>query len=320
MDIATTPSTKTTPRDFFLWLAAMASFYWAVIAFVTLLSEYINYTYPDPLAYYADPYSGAMRFSMASLIVLSPLAVALIYLIRRTVLKDSSKERTWVRRWAIMLTLFVAGATVAVDLITLLTTFLGGELTTRFLLKVLVILLVALGVFLHFVAEMRGYWFKHPRRAHLVAGAALLLVLLTVAAGFFIVGSPRDMRMMRYDQQKVGDLQSLQYQIVTFYQQKQELPETLAEIVDPLTGFVIPQDPQGGAYRYERVSSESFKLCASFNHESRDVSGRGAYHDSVAMPAGMNPEDNWRHGAGESCFDRTIDPERYPPQKPVRGS
>ena len=39
---------------------------------------------------------------------------------------------------------------------------------------------------------------------------------------------------------------------------------------------------------------------------------------TIAMPAepmsdGKVMQDNWQHDMGEVCFDRTIDPERYPP-------
>ena len=65
----------------------------------------------------------------------------LMRLIRKSIAADPSRKEIWVRRWALILTLFVAGVAIAVDLITLLTTFLSGEaLTTAFLLKVLVIL------------------------------------------------------------------------------------------------------------------------------------------------------------------------------------
>jgi len=304
---------KTTPRDFFLWLGAIAAFYGSVISFLTLLFEYINRTHPDPLAYFADPYASTVRLAMATLVVLAPVTVALVYLIRRTIMEDRSREHLWVRRWAIMLTLFIAGATVAVDLITLLTTFLGGEITVRFVLKVAVVLLVAVLVFLHFLAELRGYWFREPRRAHVVAGAALVLALLTVLAGFVIVGTPSEMRMSRFDQQKVQDLQTLQYEIANYYQLKRELPDSLAELADPFTTYGLPADPQGGAYRYEKTGDLSFRLCATFNRESEDLAGQGGYGHSMARPMMGGIEETWQHGAGETCFTRTIDPERYPP-------
>lgn len=312
---------KTTPRDFFLWIGAMASFYGAIISFIALLFEYINIAYPDPLAYHGDLYGGAVRFAMASLIVLTPIAIGLIYLIRRTILKDGSREYLWVRKWAIVLTLFLAGATVAIDLITLVTTFLGGELTTRFVMKVLVILLVASGVFMHFLAELRGYWFLHPRRAHAVTAAAAVAALLAVIAGFVIVGTPSEMRMLRADQQRVDNLQTLQYEITNYYQLKRELPESFEELKDPLANHTLfTTDVQGNPYRYEKTGDLSFKLCAAFDAQSRDTSGQGGYPDRSMTAPGMAGvvEDTWQHGAGDTCFERTIDPERFPPApKPV---
>src|SRR3989344_4870795 len=129
---------KVTPKDFFLWAGAMIALYGSVISFMTLLFQYINYAYPDPLTYYySDPYSGSMRFAMASLIVLVPLTVVLMRVIRNDIARVAEKADLWVRRWALVLTVFVAGATVVGDLIALVNTFLGGDLTTRFVLKVL---------------------------------------------------------------------------------------------------------------------------------------------------------------------------------------
>ena len=47
---------KTTPKDFFLWAGAMVTLYAGVFAFVGLLFDYLNYTFPDTaLNYYVDP-------------------------------------------------------------------------------------------------------------------------------------------------------------------------------------------------------------------------------------------------------------------------
>jgi hypothetical protein len=308
-------NTKVTPKDFFLWAGAMVAAYGSVIAFITLLFQYINHVYPDPLQsmYFAMPYSGPMRAAMACLIVLVPVAVLLMRLIRRDIQKDRSKADLWVRRWALVLTIFVAGTAVVIDLITLVNYFLGGDLTTRFLLKVIVLLLVAGASFLHFFADLRGYWMKHPERARMVAWGVTAVVVLTILAGFVIMGSPAQVRLYRFDEQKVNDLQTIQWEIVNYWQQKEALPNTFAELEDPLKGWTAPQDPQGQAYRYEKTGDMSFKLCATFNAES------AAARSSQAMPIreyGMI-EGNFDHGIGEVCFDRTIDPERYPPYTKV---
>jgi hypothetical protein len=295
-----------------MWAGAMVALYGAVIAFLGLLFDYIDHAYPNALNYYSDPYS-SVSYEMASLIVLAPLCLVLMRLIRRDIARDASRANVWVRRWALYLTLFVAGATVAVDLIVLLTTFLNGEeLSVRFLLKVLVVLLVGAAGFMHFSADLWGYWAKNPRYAHAVTWAVGLLAALTIAAGFLIIGSPMQARQMRFDEQRVTDLMGMQDQIVSYYQAKQKLPARISDLNDPLSYYSLPQDPQGKAYEYVPGEGMSFSLCANFSAASSAGSNTYAYRPTYG--AG----DTWAHGAGHQCFERTIDPERYPPiQKPA---
>lgn len=318
-----TVSSKTTPKDFFLWAGALIALYGSITSFIALLFEYINSAFPDPLAYYGDPYSGAARFSMAALIVLVPTTIVLLRIIRGTIQKDEGKANIWVRRWALVLTIFIAVITVLVDLITLINTFLGGEISERFILKVAVVLLVAGGVFLHFLADLKGYWIENGPKANMVGIGVAVLALVAIVSGFFIIGTPGAVRDLRYDAQRVSDLQTTQWQIVSYWQQKQELPDTLGEIADPLSGWVIPVDPETGAsYSYEKTGTTSFTLCAEFGEPTPDTAGKGSYPATdmaVSYPGGGGIDENWQHDAGETCFERTIDPERYPPfDKPLR--
>lgn len=313
---------KTTAKDFFLWAGALIALYGSVSSLVALLFEYVNYAFPDPLAYSGDPYGGAVRFSMSMLIVLVPVTIVLFRLIRGTLNADAGKADIWVRRWALVLTLFLAGAAMVIDLITVLNAFLSGEITERFFLKAAIVLLVATGVFLHFLADLKGYWLKEPKKANLVGVASGVLALLVIIAGFFIVGSPSEVRGLRFDAQKVSDLQNIQYQIIYFWQTKEKFPSSLDEVADPLSGSTIPRDPETGApYVFRVTGPVSFELCAAFNSETPDTEGQGAYpaRDIAYTAWGPQPDENWKHPAGEYCYSRTIDPDRYPPfEKPVR--
>lgn len=309
---------RVTPKDFFLWVAAMAALYASVVSFITLLFRYIDFAFPDPALepyYYADPYSGPIRFAIASLIVLFPLFLVLMRLIRRDIARDPSRAEVWVRRWVLFLTLFIAGVTLAVDLITLINTFLGGELTTRFILKVVVVFLVVGAAFLHFLSDLRGYWNRHPERAKMVGYGAALAIILSIVGGFFIIGSPADQRAYRIDEQRVGDLQNIQWQIVSHYQQKSKLPQSLSELEDSISGYRAPVDQETGAeYAYRVTASPySFELCAVFTKESRDVASISG--KPVPAPRGGIENSTWEHGIGQTCFERTIDPDLYPPLK-----
>ena len=306
---------KATPKDFFLWAGAMVALYVAVFNYVALVWNYINYTFPDPLQPYTDPYQGGISWEMATLIVLSPLFLVLMWYIRKGIRHDPTRKEVWVRRWALYLTLFIAGATVAVDLIYVLYAFLNGsDLTTRFLLKALVVLMVAAIGLMHFMADLWDYWQEFPGRDRSVAYAVGILVVLTVVAGFFIVGTPQQARLYRIDQQKVNDLSTIQYQVVNYWQSKQALPKALTDLNDPLSGFSVPVDPQANdSYTYKATGALSFELCATFNAFSEGTSLYGISAPIAAGVAGKPISDNWQHLAGVTCFERTIDPQRYPP-------
>ena len=310
---------RTTPKDFFLWVGAMVSLYWSVVALIFLLFDYINYALPNPLnTYQGDPYQSSIPYDMASITVLLPLGIFLMWLIRRDIVRDESRGEIWVRRWLLIFTLFVAGITAAIDLVILLTTFFRGEeLTLTFVLKIVIVLLVAALAFMHFIADLWGYWAQYPARARSVGLGVVILAAVAIVSGFFIVGTPNTARLMRLDDQKVSNLQTIQYQIVNYWQHKQSLPKSIADLNDPLSGIQVPIDEQTGQqYEYRATGAKSFELCATFN---KDNYGR---RSTITVPepmglAGPGASENWQHAAGRVCFSRTIDPQLYPPIKSV---
>lgn len=305
---------KATPKDFFLWAGAMVSLWAGVIAFIALIFDYINYGLPNVLAYYSPDPWGSVSYEMASLIVLAPVFLLLMRVIRRNIANDPSRNDIWVRRWALYLTVFAAGATIVIDLITLIMYFLRGEeMTIAFLLKVLVVVLVAGAGFLHFLADLQGYWRTNPKSARYINWGIGALVLIFIVAGFFIIGTPGAARQFRLDEQRTYDLQNIQSQVLYYYQSKQSLPANLSALNDSISGYLAPVDPQTGeAYSYSIVKAPyAFSLCATFAAASRTLQA------SVSEPARPVPAskgfDHWAHEAGNQCFTRTIDPQLYPP-------
>ncbi len=304
---------KATPKDFFLWLGAMVSLYVSAVSFILLIHQYINVWFPSEFESYGDPYSGTIRFAIASLIVVFPLYIWLTRILHQDLRQSPEKKELWVRRWMVFLTLFVAGVTIAIDLIALINTFLEGDLTTRFALKALTILVVLGGGFWYYLNELKGRWEARESQSKMIGGFVALVVLASIIGGFFIIGSPMEQRLVKLDDQKISDLQNIQWQLVNYYQQKQELPATLALLEDPISGFIVPVDKETGMpYRYELKGSLTFLLCATFNQDKSVMYSRSP---EIATPIGIKGDltnSTWQHAAGEVCFDRTIDPERYP--------
>jgi hypothetical protein len=302
---------RSTARDVFSHLLAIATLYVGVISFTTLCFQYINVKFPDLLNLY---YSGALdtiRQAMAALIVVWPVFILMSWFIQRDIKADPDKHNVGIRKWLLYLTLFVTSITIIVDLVTLINYFLNGEITTRFILKVLVVLAVAITVFWYYLWDLRT---EAPWKSKLPKVTAVLtsvVVVGTILLGFMFVGSPMEQRQLRIDGQRVTDLSSLQGGIVDYYSRKQVLPKSLSELSDPLTYFVVPVDPEtGAAYEYVAKDKYTFELCANFAKES-DVD------PATTRPYVVNDpySQNWLHSAGRACFERTIDPEQYPPLK-----
>lgn len=313
-------NTKITAKDFFLQLGVIVAFYASAIALITLLFEVINFAYPTITNAY-QYYFPSISFQVATLIVAFPLFLFLSWLLQKNYVAEPELKEASLRKWLSYITLFIAGAVVAGDLVTVIYMFLDGqELTAGFLLKVLTLLVIASGVFMYYWREIRNV--ISPSERNIWRVGAVVLVVASIILGFMVIGSPASQRERRYDNQRTSDLQSIQWQIVNYWQQKEAIPETLSELEDPISGFRAPVDPKtGSVYEYAKTGNLSFELCATFAHATLATS-LGQDQDSIApMPIRepyMRIGENWQHEAGRTCFERTIDPEMYPPTRIFR--
>ena len=303
---------KNTPRDLFLHLLAVVALYWSSISFVSLLWQFINYYFPDNLSYvYYVGFSGPIRFAIASLVIIFPVFISVSWYLNKIYRRESAVRESKIRKWLIYLTLFIASLVIIGDLVSVINTFLGGEITARFALKAFSVLLVAVIIF--------GYYLDDVRRetptgsAKYFAWVSGTIVLVTIVAAFFIVGSPATARLIQYDQQKVSDLQGIQSQIVNYLQNKGSLPATLSALNDSISGYSVPTDLQTKAsyeYNIKDAANLSFELCATFNKPIPKNVTMALY------PVRAGIDQNWDHTSGRVCFERTIDKQFYPILRP----
>ncbi len=294
---------------------------------LTLLFQYINVLFPDPLAYASyDGIAGAIRYAMASLMIVFPVYIFISRMLYREYLAEPEKREYRFRKWLVYFTLFAAGITIIIDLIVLIYNFLGGDLSSRFILKILVVLLIAVVVFWYYRKDLKNA--LSVKQVRVLSYGVSAFVLLAIIFGFFTAGSPLKARLYNFDERKVSDLTNIQYQIINYWQRKEVLPAALSDLTDSISGFTAPVDPQSKmAYEYRITNAplpseyknlsfaskiqpvyESFELCAEFNLPSNfGLIGRSVN----TYPAGA-VNDNWDHAAGRVCFERTIDPALYP--------
>jgi hypothetical protein len=252
-----------------------------------------------------------MRFALASLFIVFPLFLLVSWILNKIYARESVVRESKIRKWLIYLTLFIAALVIIGDLVFVINTFLNGELTTRFLLKALSVIIVAGAIFGYYLDDVRKN--KPTTLAKPFAWGTLLVVAALVIGAFFIVGSPKQARLQQFDQQRLNDLQGIQWQVVNYWQQKGQLPVSLTDLNDSISGYIAPMDPETRMpYQYiiKNAATLNFQLCATFNAASDTNNPK-----TVPVPA-MYPNDMsqvWNHPVGYFCFDRTIDQQLYPP-------
>jgi hypothetical protein len=159
-------------REAFMYLVLFSTLYLSAYHLGSLLFDIINLTFRDPAdaplgsplvaapldmddAQVANYLRQSIRWSISSLIVAFPVFFYMSWLVARDLAANPSKRHSKVRRWLTYLTLFVAASVLIGDVITLVYNLLGGEIATRFLLKVLVVGFIAGTVFWYYLSDIR---------------------------------------------------------------------------------------------------------------------------------------------------------------------
>lgn len=297
---------KTSAKDFFINLGAIIALGVMVENVISLLFTVIDKAYP-PITnyYYGGTYS--ISFPVASLIIFFPIYILLMWLLEREYSHAPEKRHLGVRKWLTYITLFLAGLTIAGDLVTLIYYFIDGqELTTGFILKVLSVLVVALAIFMYYIFDSLNKLNVMSRKVWAIV--AVIIILGSVVWGFSVLGSPRTQQLLKYDEQKVNDLQSIDSDVRNFYESKGYIPGSLSEL-SANAYMSVPVDEQtGNSYEYTLIgqSAKAYKICAEFNKASISQEQQMGF-----IPV-QGPQ-SWEHPAGHYCFSEAISPSLYKP-------
>ena len=144
-------------REAFLYLVLFATLYVAAWNLGSLLFDLINRAFPDPAADFQrfNNLGQSIRWSTSAVIVAFPVFLYVSYYLGRELARSPIKRLSAVRLWLTYLTLFVAATILIGDTITLVSNALGGELSVRFILKVMVAAVIAGTIFGYYLIDLR---------------------------------------------------------------------------------------------------------------------------------------------------------------------
>lgn len=281
-------------KDAFLHLVAFIALGVWAFSLGSLLFGLIEYYFPDTLQ---RPYSqwSRYRFSdqLAGIIVAFPLYLLVMRSIFKEAVRQPERLDSGVRRWLTYIALVIAASILLGDVVTFLAYFLRGDLTVRFVLKVLVLFLIAGGIFSYYLGSLRQETVFSSRN-RLFGAAAAGIVLLSLAAGFFQVGTPGDQRKIAEDRRRISDFVTIASLIHSSWsrttpKESFALPKSIDQVPTLSSGFANrPEDPvTHQEYEYRPGSGTTYQLCATFATDNRNDT-------SVSL--------SWKHPAGHHCF------------------
>ena len=189
----------------------------------------------------------------------------------RTILREAQDHperlQSQVRKWLTYIALLLTASAMICDLIVFLDYFLAGELTSRFVLKVLTVLLICGGIFFYYLSGLR--WDRNTnvswaKKLGLKFGAvAAAVVAVSFCIGLGVAGPPSTQRHVQADSRRVEDLKRIAAAIAVWYRRanvdlrSSTLPAALhnlaangvdsAQIVDPEAKLPYEYEGRSGA-------------------------------------------------------------------------
>lgn len=146
-------------REAFMYLLMFLTLYISAVSVGTILFQSINIWLPDVLelsyGYYYEGARQAIRWSTSAVVIAFPVFIWMSTLLNKAITKHAAKRGSKIRKWLTYITLFIAAGVIIGDLIGLVYNFLGGELTLRFVLKVLVVGVIAGSIFGYYLWDLR---------------------------------------------------------------------------------------------------------------------------------------------------------------------
>ncbi|MDP3956228.1 MAG: DUF5671 domain-containing protein [bacterium] len=295
-----------------------------IVAFATggLLFSLVDNYIADPLAdlYRMTISADSIRYTMSILIITFPLLLLARHYLKRTADARGNQLTSRVYDALTYAVLFIAGGTIVGDLVAVVFNFLRGEATSRFMLKALIVLLIAGIVFKYYLTDRRRREFgfiEHTMTVKAIEWFTVALVIFSVVFGFIITGGPGQARLERYDSVRMSNLQQIEQAVNWYADTFNGLPETLAVVAEvaseraPYYAEMRLSDPatnESYGYKSKSINSEkgevSYELCASF-----DVEGSGERFGN-----------RWdKHAVGKNCetITYTIATYLYDGLKPV---
>jgi len=247
--------------------------------------------------------SGILQFAISAIIIATPIYYLISNLIAKGLRKEEIEKDSGIRRWLTYFIILVSSLIILGVLISTITNFLSGEMTTQFILKSLVVIIISAATFSYYFYDIkRDDLVKKDKFVKIFFFASLTLVIAAFIAAWFFVESPKVARAKLLDQVILNNIDNLESTVNAYYTKNKALPNSLDDIKNNPDFFINEKaliDPETGAtIIYHKKSATEFEFCATFRLSNKEMDpNQGPYY---TVPVGR------AHLAGYQCLNGNL--------------
>jgi hypothetical protein len=286
-------------RHTFYYLLALFTLCFTALGVGQILFQIINSLLPETVYSYDTAFDDEiLRFGITAVVISAPIFYLCTRAVNRELANGKLDLHSLVRKWLTYLILLLSSVTIIVDLMVAFYSFLSGELTTKFILKAVVILGIAAMVFFYYLYDIgREKFIADDPRIKMYRNIFAVVLVLSLALGFYFNTSPAAVRAEKEDNERVNRLSSIHYQLQEYLREESAMPANLEAIEDQLYDGDITDPVSDEPFTYTATGENTYSICATFEFSNREREDNMRYWR----------DPDWLHDAGKYCFDKTLD-------------
>ncbi len=248
----------------------------------------------------------AIKFAISAIIVSAPIFYVTASLINKNLISGALTKDSGVRRWLTYFILFIASVIMIGWFISIINSFLNGEITANFILKSLTAIVIAAIIFSYYLYDIRRQIVPGEKnkitRAYFFG--SIILVLAVFISAFFFIDSPKTVRDRNADNAILQKFDQISMAINNYYTTNKRLPGGLNDLLGGnfyLTADDFKNTSTGKNFDYKITGKSSYELCTDFLTSNKNDASN--YYESA----------RWPHDRSYQCLSQKMGMGLTPP-------
>lgn len=298
----TTKIESNVAKSAFFYMLSMVALVFMALSTGMIIFQIINKNIADAISNYSGVFSQeALKFAISAIIISTPIYNLVMRQINKNLFSGKIDKNSGVRKWLTYFILFVSSVVVIGWLIGIINSFLGGELTIKFVFKAITAVLISAVIFTYYLYDIKRENVVNikDKTITIYSYATLAIVIIVLIASFFFIDSPAKTRNINYDDLIIQKFSTIDNAINNYYNDNKKLPANLDELKSDIN-YLIDSDLENPLtkkkFDYKAIDNNKYELCADFKTSNRNDNDINQY------PYGKR----WIHDEGYQCIRQNV--------------